>query len=134
MENVPPPANLPRPDAAAQANFVAYRAWQLRTQGFTTPEAELREQFEQTATGGVGKPRRESNIGDAILAGEQKYKEIRLPILAVFNGNGALEAQFLEKSVPSARVVRIPHGQHYIFLSNESDVLREARTFLESLS
>jgi hypothetical protein len=35
--------------------------------------------------------------------------------------------------VPSARVVRLPHANHYIFLSNESDVIREMNAFLSGL-
>ena len=38
-----------------------------------------------------------------------------------------------ETGVPSARVVRIPHASHYIFQSNEADVLREMKAFLGSL-
>ena len=37
-----------------------------------------------------------------------------------------------EDGVPGARVIRI-RGMHYIFLSNESDVLREMRSFLSVL-
>lgn len=35
--------------------------------------------------------------------------------------------------VPTARVIQLPHANHYVFLSNEVDVLREMRTFLASL-
>ena len=38
-----------------------------------------------------------------------------------------------EDSVPSARVIRLQNANHYVFLSNEADVLREIRTFLSSL-
>jgi hypothetical protein len=34
--------------------------------------------------------------------------------------------------VPTARVVRIP-GSHYIFISNESDVRHEKRSFIDGL-
>ncbi len=38
-----------------------------------------------------------------------------------------------ENGVPTARVVRLRGAHHYIFLSNESDVLREMRLFLNGL-
>jgi non-heme chloroperoxidase len=38
-----------------------------------------------------------------------------------------------ENGVPTARVVRLRGAHHYVFLSNESDVLREMRLFLSGL-
>ena len=38
-----------------------------------------------------------------------------------------------ERQVPSAHVVRIPHGTHYVFRSNEADVLREMNAFITVL-
>lgn len=43
------------------------------------------------------------------------------------------QAAAFEKGVPSARIVRLPHAHHYVFMSNESDVLREMRAFLKDL-
>jgi hypothetical protein len=42
------------------------------------------------------------------------------------------QAKMFETGVPGARVIRL-RGMHYIFLSNESDVLREIRSFLSAL-
>ena len=42
------------------------------------------------------------------------------------------QAKALEDGVPTARVVRL-RGLHYVFLSNEGDVLREMRGFLAGL-
>jgi len=128
LQSVPPPMN-PQPDAADRASFTAYRAWQSRALGIAMPESELRQNFEVTQTGGVGSPRRKSTAADEVLAGEQKYVDIRVPVLAIF-ANGGPQADFLEKTVRSAHVVQIPHASHSIFLSNESDVLREMRDFL----
>jgi pimeloyl-ACP methyl ester carboxylesterase len=98
-----------------------------------------------------------SPIDAAILAGEEKYTDIRVPILAIFAlphdlgtmfqndpaTRAALEASdvahttaqanALEKGAPSARVVRLPHASHSIFVSNEADVLREMNAFIGSL-
>ena len=92
----------------------------------------------------------------AIIAGAQKYTDIRGPILAIYAvprdpspavhndpaalaafeaGNASREAQAkaFETGVPSARVIRLAHANHFVFVSNEVDVLREMNTFLDSL-
>ncbi|HEX4168917.1 MAG TPA: alpha/beta hydrolase [Bryobacteraceae bacterium] len=93
----------------------------------------------------------------AILAGEEKYTEIRVPILAIFalphdtgpdtkndpKARAAAEAhdlkftgaqaQAFENGVPSAHVVRLAHANHFVFLSNEADVLREVNAFIRGL-
>ena len=97
-----------------------------------------------------------SEAARAIQAGEQKYTNIPVPILAIYavphdlgpaGGDGAARAAFeandeattgaqakaFESGVPSARIVRLPHANHYVFLSNEADVLREMNAFLGSL-
>jgi pimeloyl-ACP methyl ester carboxylesterase len=132
LQTAPPYMN-PQPDAADRASFTAYRAWESRAFGIATPESELRQNFEATQAGGVGNPRRKSTAADEVLAGEQKYVDIRVPVLAIF-ANGGAQADFVEKTVSSAHVVRIAHASHYIFLSNESDVLREMRDFLANVS
>jgi pimeloyl-ACP methyl ester carboxylesterase len=80
---------------------------------------------------------------DAALAfGEQKYTTINVPILAIFAvprtpspgaDFRAMQARAFEAGVPSAHVVRIPNADHYVFNSNEADVLREMNAFLAKL-
>ena len=93
----------------------------------------------------------------AIMAGQQKYTDIRVPILAIYALPHDLGPQFkedaaaraaaealdiaktgaqakaFETGLPSARVVRLPRANHYVFLSNEADVLREMNAFIGSL-
>ena len=93
----------------------------------------------------------------AILAGTQKYTDIHVPVLAIYSlphdfgnflkddpaGRAAAEARDIvttgpqakafENGIPSARVVRLPHANHYVFLSNEADVLREINEFVGKL-
>ena len=93
----------------------------------------------------------------AVMGGEQKYTDVHVPVLAVFAAPHALgpafqndpaaraaaeasdlastgaQADAFEKGIPSARVVRLPHANHYVFLSNEADVLLEMNAFLRSL-
>jgi non-heme chloroperoxidase len=94
----------------------------------------------------------------AVIAGQQKYTKIDVPILAFYAlpnldsvpqgpdtaaARAALaaaaeaigaQAKAFEAGLPSARVVRIPRANHYIFQSNEADVLREINAFLSSLA
>jgi pimeloyl-ACP methyl ester carboxylesterase len=92
----------------------------------------------------------------AILEGEQKYTDIKVPILAIYAlphsrpglpddpaARAAADARDLEDTgsqakafetgMPSARVVRLPHATHFLFQSNEADVLREINDFLGTL-
>jgi pimeloyl-ACP methyl ester carboxylesterase len=43
------------------------------------------------------------------------------------------QAKAFETQVPDAHVVRIPHASHYVFRSNEEDVLREINAFISAL-
>ena len=91
-----------------------------------------------------------SAAAQAILQGERKYTQIKCPVLllaAVPHAMGpagadlaaaqakdlaetTAHADAFEAGVPTARVVRMPNANHFIFLSNESDVLREINAFL----
>jgi pimeloyl-ACP methyl ester carboxylesterase len=100
-------------------------------------------------------PQREiATIQDALRAGGQKYTRIDVPILAIYalpheRGitdpakraeadardlafQGAMAKAF-EKGLPSARVVWLAHADHYVFRSNEADVLREMNSFIAGL-
>ena len=127
------------------------------TLGYALPEAEIRGLFEITPAGGLGKLRDEQAASLAIIGGEQKYTAIRVPILAIYAVGHSLGpyadkdpvardadlardeaddeaiADGFQKGLPSARVVRIHHAYHYIFITNEADVLREMRAFLSTL-
>jgi pimeloyl-ACP methyl ester carboxylesterase len=95
-------------------------------------------------------------VFQAILAGEQKYTDISVPVLAIYAfphsggppsidpaSQAAAEARDLlttgaqakafENGVHSAHVVRLANANHYVFLSNEADVLREMNAFLHRL-
>jgi hypothetical protein len=43
------------------------------------------------------------------------------------------QVEFFQRDLPSARVVRLPHANHYIFDSNQADVLTEVNTFISTL-
>jgi hypothetical protein len=86
----------------------------------------------------------------------QKYMVIPAPVLAIYavphatgqpfkddaaraaaeakdEATTGAQAKAFESGVPSARVVRLRHANHYVFFSNEADVLREISAFVGSL-
>jgi len=93
----------------------------------------------------------------AIMRGQQRFTTIKAPALVIFadphdfgemmkdnpEARASMEAAdkrtterqavAFETQVPSAHVVRIPHANHYIFRSNEADVLREMNAFIGTL-
>jgi pimeloyl-ACP methyl ester carboxylesterase len=99
-----------------------------------------------------------SDAAQAILEGEQKYSQIKCPALLIaavpyamgpaapgadLDARTAAQAKDLAETtahaaafqagVPTAHVVRLPNASHFIFLSNEADVLREMNAFLAKL-
>jgi non-heme chloroperoxidase len=98
-----------------------------------------------------------SPINAAMTFGMQKYTNIPVPALAIYacphnwdrlpdDGSGrkaALTADDkarctawadnFKRGVPGARVVMIPNADHYVYLSNEAQVVTEINAFLASL-
>jgi len=54
-------------------------------------------------------------------------------ILALAQASKERVAKAFEEGVPSAHVVRMPNVSHYVFLTNEGDVLRDMNTFIAVL-
>jgi pimeloyl-ACP methyl ester carboxylesterase len=157
MPQAPPPSE----SDLAMANFAALQQACLHALGFTYPEGELRQQYSTTPEGRVGKQR--DFPGEAVmLEGMKKYADIPVPALVIFaiphaqakwvndstdpkvheaaKAYSAAElvlttkqAKAFEDGVPTARVVRLRDADHYVYLSNEADVLREMKSFLSTL-
>ena len=121
-------------------------------------ERDLKEMQENLHEAGSAQPASAAvpPINRAIMTGVQKYTDIRVPVLAIYalphatgqpfkddaarvaadardEATTGAQAKAFETGVPSARVVRLAHANHYVFLSNESDVLREMNDFLGNL-
>ena len=119
-------------------------------------ERDLREMQKNLAEAPLAQQPQVPPITQAIMTGMQKYTDIRVPVLAIFavpHATGqpfkddaeraaadardeaavGAQAKALESGVPSARVVRLPHANHFVFISNEDDVLREMKAFLGNL-
>jgi non-heme chloroperoxidase len=155
-KNLAPQA--PAPSGSALASFSALQQACMQGLGFTYPEGELRQQFTTTSDGRVGKER--DFPGQAVmLQGMKKYADIPVPALVIFaipraqakwvdestdpkvhqaaKAFSAAElalqtrqAKAFEDGVPTAHVVRLRGADHYVYLSNEADVLREMQSFL----
>ena len=96
-------------------------------------------------------------IALAILFGEQKYTSIKDPALAIFacphdftrmfptdlkarqamaerdRTSCTAQSKAFKAAVPSAQVVLIPNADHWVFVSNEAEVVKEMKAFLQSL-
>ncbi len=154
-----PPVPFPPPRVEDLKSFPALHAWVLRVRGLNYPEAELRLTFEPMSDGSISltRFRYPLRVPSAILLGEQKYTDIRVPVLSIYavphdlgpfadysptmraayeardTVSTEAQAKAFETGVPSAHVVRISHANHLVFLSNEAEVLSEMRRFLTSL-
>jgi pimeloyl-ACP methyl ester carboxylesterase len=157
MPSPPPPSE----SSPALSSFAALQQAYTRALGLTYPEAELRQQYATTPDGRVGKPR--EFPGDALmLQGMKKYANIPVPALAIFaiphaqakwmtdsadpkvreaakvfsateDALTTRQAKAFEDGVPTAHVVRLRGADHYVYLSNEADVLCEMKSFLANL-
>jgi hypothetical protein len=92
-------------------------------------------------------------VARAIVTGEQKYTAIRGPVLAIYavphsappaiandataraayEASAGAQAKAFESGVPKAHVIRLAQANHYVFVSNEADVLREMNAFIGTL-
>ncbi|HTE45238.1 MAG TPA: alpha/beta hydrolase [Gemmatimonadaceae bacterium] len=154
-EAPPPPPAVEIPD---RSSFTAFRASRGRSFGFTVPVAELREQFEQLPDGSVGRAIRSPEdtrfVSQAIVSDLRRYLSVSAPVLAIFahpqppenfasaaartafitrdSTYRAKQAAVVRRAAPYARVVDVPGASHYVFLTNEADVVREINAFLAS--
>jgi pimeloyl-ACP methyl ester carboxylesterase len=155
-------ANGSQPDASDLRSFQAFHDFKVRQNGFEYPESQLRASFDQNPDGSVGSYNTPDKVHNAIGRGAlpRDYSRIRVPILAFFSSlsinyryqtKNAQERTTIEefeaatevyvdrnkknllKAKGGVRIVDLPQGDHYLFLSNEADVLREMRVFLATL-
>jgi non-heme chloroperoxidase len=155
-------ANGSEPDASDLKSYQAFHDFKVRQNGFAYPEAELRASFQRNPDGSVGDYNTSDKVHFAIGRGAlpRDYSRIRVPILALF---GTLSINYryqpkdaqeraaikefeaatavycnrykknLQNAKGGVRMVDLPRADHYLFLSNEAEVLREMRAFLAGL-
>jgi pimeloyl-ACP methyl ester carboxylesterase len=144
----------PQPSDSDVASYSALADWFARIRGFRKPEALFRQNRPPGSDGMPGKERTPEWVGKAIQDGADKFSEIGVPVLAlcampqryftstaadiraaVTAHNVAKEKQLkaFEQGIPHSRVVRIANADHYIYITDEVEVLREMRAFLSTL-
>jgi non-heme chloroperoxidase len=157
LENpLPPPYGPPGP--ADKANFTAMTKRLAVAVGGVPPPAEPHESFLEMPDGGVGDSNAAPEAGSSILKSVEHYTApVHLPILAIMgypqnkgphfradtlkniaaaaaaDANQARQIDAFEKGQPTAHVIRIANANHYIFISNEIQVLIEMNKFLDTL-
>jgi pimeloyl-ACP methyl ester carboxylesterase len=150
------------PSASDRSSFQAYREWQIRSGEVPTPESELRMTHETNPDGSVGKYTASTAaihkaVGDGAL--KRDYSQIRVPILAFFPSKGTPKYQpkntqesaavqafddataayvnrwkrNMHSAPGGVRIVNLPGANHYLFISNEADVLKGLQTLIASL-
>lgn len=157
MRSSPSPAT-----AADRQSPEAYRDWQRRNGRVAFPMAELRNDYAWNRDGSLGRYLTPQSVFAAIADGAKKrdYSKIRAPILAFFPATSEMpsykpkdnqertaivafnaatavyvnrQKQSLRTTPGGVRIVDLAHADHYIFISNEAEVVREIRAFLGRL-
>jgi non-heme chloroperoxidase len=153
----------PRPPAgkADLESYAAVRAWYARGSGVELPEAEFRQILATDADGHpLIQFRQPAYVNEAIHRGGQKFTAISAPALGIFaiwdrprlSDPGDLEAQsdarayaaaqaervgfrveHFRAMAPQASVVQLHLADHYVFLSNEAEVLGAIEHFVSGL-
>jgi non-heme chloroperoxidase len=160
LKNLPPAPPLPPIPAATDADRATFHSWAVRLKnlyGLDPPESEYHETREVTPEGHVGDTK--PNKAEEVLQGEEQYTKIPVAVLAIYaiphdqgpyvaahaspevlaaidarDAAAATEqAKAFQMGVRAARVVILSHANHYVFISNEAEVLREMHAFLAGL-
>lgn len=100
-------------------------------------EAELRQRKEYLSQTSPPNPI-DNPVSVAMLDGQLKFTQIPLPVLAIFNVphsavfKSTMENQVkaFEVQVPHARIEKISNADHYLFQSNEAEVLSDINAFM----
>ena len=150
------------PTREEQTSFAAYRARQMRNEGFAFPESELRAGSEPMPDGSKGAYKTPQWVFRAIFDGAKPrdYSKITGPILAINDEQpkagdypagshltpqeradtdafrtatqafGDRWTRNLRNGPHSTKIVGLAGAGHYLFLTRETDVIREIRSFL----
>ncbi|RZU40176.1 hypothetical protein [Edaphobacter modestus] len=119
------------------------------TQDMLTSVSQLEKDLQKTTQqmAAMPSPPPPPPLSMAVAFGEKKYTEIHVPILAFFacphnfgaafkdnpTAKTAAVADAFAAGIPSAHVVRLEDADHYVFNSNEADVIPEVNAFLQKL-
>ncbi len=159
IENGRPPR--PDPTPADLQDFGSVQAWYARGAKVVLPEAEFRAMLAVDEQGRPTiKFKRPPFVGQKIEAGKKRYTNINVPALGIFaviddpgtpdmndpeqraNAEAYMWFQreraqrqiaLFRRDLPEARVVQIDRADHYVYLSNASQVVAEIHKFVSTL-
>ncbi|MGH9495786.1 MAG: alpha/beta fold hydrolase [Candidatus Sulfotelmatobacter sp.] len=149
-------ATGPSPKASDLASISAYQSYMKGYCGGIIPEPEVRQHFRIGDDGRVGEFLGHGNASRSAGLEQERFYSINTPLLAIFSYPSApypsqtsdpvklaayraaetsrKEAQIaIFREQPHAKVVVIPNANHFIFLSNEEEVISQIRGFVNSL-
>jgi non-heme chloroperoxidase len=149
-------ATGPSPKAIDLASISAYQSYMKGYCGGIIPEAEVRQHFRIDDDGRVGEFLGHGNASQSVGLEQERFHSINTPLLAIFSYPSApypsqtsdptklaayraaetsqKEAQIaIFREQPHAKVVVIPNAHHFIFLSNEEEVISQISTFVNGL-
>ena len=149
-------ASGPSPTNADRASIPAFQQYMKGYFGGIEPASEIRELYLITDTGAVGEGRGNHFANQAVMLGEERFSNIDTPSLAIFSypnapiagvthdprklsvykaaETGRKEPQIAAfRNQPHAKVVVIPNGTHYIFLSHEAEIISLIKEFVDGL-
>jgi non-heme chloroperoxidase len=149
-------ATGPSPKASDLASISAYQTYMKGFYGGIIPEAEVRQMHRVGEDGKIGEFLGLGYVAQSIMLGEERFHSIDTPLLAIFSypsapypsqttdpaklaayrasGASRIGAQMaIVRKQPHAKVIAIPNGTHYIFLSNEAEVILQISEFVNSL-
>jgi non-heme chloroperoxidase len=149
-------ASGPSPTNVDRASIAAFQQYMKEYFGGIEPASEIRELYLITDSGAVGEGRGNHFANQPVMLGEERFSNIDTPALAIFSypnapiagithdpsklsaykaaETGRKEPQIAAfRNQPHAKVVVIPNGTHYIFLSHEAEIISLIREFVDGL-
>jgi non-heme chloroperoxidase len=149
-------ATGPSPKASDLASISAFQSYMKGYYGGIIPESEVRQLHRIGEDGRVGEWLGHGYANQSITLEEERFYSIETPLLAIFSYPSAPypsqtsdpaklaayraaetsreEAQIsIFREQPHAKVIVIPNGTHFIFLSREEEVISQITDFVNSL-
>jgi len=149
-------ATGPSPKAGDLASISAYQNYMKGYYGGIIPESEVRQLHRIGEDGSVGEWLGHGYANQSVMLQEERFHSIDTPLLAIFSYPSApnsgqtsdpaklaayrasetsrKEAQIaIFREQPHAKVIVIPNSTHFIFLSNEEEVISQISDFVNSL-
>ena len=149
-------ATGPSPKASDLASISAFQSYMKGYYGGIIPESEVRQLHRIGEDGRVGEFLGHGYAGQSVMLEEERFHSIDTPLLAIFSypsapypsqasdpaklaayraaGTVRKESQIaIFREQPHAKVIAIPNSTHFIFLSNEEEVMSQISDFVNSL-